>query len=166
MSKPISRYLDFRQRRLEGRMAVCWVLGLLLGAAGRCLWPYSFGTGLYAGSRFSVPLPFVWVLVSPVLAWGFPEWGLAFLAALTAACFSWTALGLRLLFGSAGWLLWPLLLFPELLLFPFLLFLWLRLLSGRRFVALIFLYFAAAAAICLADLCLVMPFAAFLIESK
>ena len=114
-------------------MAVCWVLGLLLGAAGRCLWPCSFGTGLYAGSRFSVPLPFVWVLVSPVLAWGFPEWGLAFLAALTAACFSWTALGLRLLFGSAGWLLWPMLLFPELLLFPFLLFLWLRLLSGRRF---------------------------------
>ena len=166
MSKPASLYIDFRQRNREWLLSASWLLGLLLGAVGRSFWSPVSTAVSFTGSRLSAVLPCLCVFVSLVLAWGMRGRWMSLFAGLLAASFSWTAMGLRLSFGTAGWLLWQVSLFGELSFFPFLFFLWLRLLSGRRFMWAVFLCLGVAAVLSLADLCLVMPFAAFLIESK
>lgn len=94
------------------------------------------------------------------VSWGLPSGACFAVVFCRAAAFGYTAQGIQACFGSAGWLLWPLMLWPQLLFFPFLFFL----LSGRRGAGAYLVSVAAAAGIGFADHQLVMPFLAFLIE--
>lgn len=162
------RCVDLRQRALLRWLSVIWMAGLIAGSFFGILWPVAPALHLsYASARNCLwMLPLLQVLVSLVLAWGPGRAALQPFVFLRAAAFSWTAVGLWCYFHSAGWLLWGILLCTDILFFPFLFFLWLRLLYCERRPAPVFLCAAAAVAIGLAGYRLVMPFGAFLIESK
>lgn len=168
MSKNSLRYIDFRRRRLYCALIFFWLLGALSGALGRSVmsskipWASAFSSG----SRLACFIPILDVLLSAALTWGLPSRALLGFAFARSAAFAWVAVGLRLCFGSAGWLLWPMLLFSELFFFPFLFLFWLRLLSEQWGRLDLFLCLTVAAMVSLTDYWLVMPFAAFLIDSK
>ena len=100
------------------------------------------------------------MLCAAAASWGLPSGACSAVVFCRAAAFGYTAQGIQVCFGSAGWLLWPLMLWPQLLFFPFLFFL----LSGRRGAGAYLVSAAAAIGIGFADHQLVMPFLAFLIE--
>jgi len=100
------------------------------------------------------------LLCAAAASWGLPSGACSTVVFCRAAAFGYTAQGIQVCFGSAGWLLWPLMLWPQLLFFPFLFFL----LSGRRGAGAYLVSAAAAIGIGFADHQLVMPFLAFLIE--
>lgn len=102
------------------------------------------------------------VLFFAVVQWAFPA-GIPVAAFCGGGILAYTAQGIRTGFGNAGWLFWPMFLFSELLISPFLFFAWLQP-HGRRCRNAYLLAAAAAVVIGLADLRLVIPFGAFLIE--
>ena len=168
MSKCSPLYIDMRSRRLYRLLIFFWLLGLLLGAVG-CYVLHSqipAATAFPSGVRVVLFLPILDVLLSAALSWGFSSQGLIGFAFIRSAMFAWAAISTRLRFGCAGWLLWPMLLFSELLFFPFLFLFWLRLLSEQWGRLDLFLCLTVAAIVSLTDYWLVMPFAAFLIDSK
>lgn len=170
MSRASVRYLDLRQQAMRRALAVCWLCGLLCGVFLFFWQPFN---GILCIGSFSRQLwsRFGWlvlqIIVSLLFAWGFSPWALLPWAFFRSAAFSWIALGLRQDAGSGGWLLWPFLLYSDLLFSPFLLFLWFRLLARpwKGLSLAVLLCLAAVAAISLAGVGLVMPFGAFLIES-
>ncbi len=168
MSKDSLLYIDFHRRHLYCALIFFWLLGSLSGALGRCVvrahipWASAFSSG----SRLVCFVPILDVLLSAALFWGLPSWALLGFAFVRSAAFTWVAVGLRQCFGSAGWLLWPILLFSEFFFFPFLFLFWLRLLSEQWGRLDLFLCLTVAAMVSLTDYWLVMPFAAFLIDSK
>lgn len=168
MSKGSLLYIDFRRRRLYCALIFFWLLGSLSGALGRCVLSFKiqWASGFSFGSRLVSFIPILDVLLSAALIWGLPSQALLGFAFVRSAAFAWVAVGLRLYFGSAGWLLWPMLLFSELFFFPFLFLFWLRLLSEQWGRLDLFLCLTVAAMVSLTDYWLVMPFAAFLIDSK
>lgn len=168
MSKGSLLYIDFRRRRLYCALIFFWLLGSLSGALGRCVLSskIQWASGFSFGSRLVCFVPILDVLLSAALIWGLPSQALLGFAFVRSAAFAWVAVGLRLCFGSAGWLLWPMLLFSELFFFPFLFLFWLRLLSEQWGRLDLFLCLTVAAMVSLTDYWLVMPFAAFLIDSK
>ena len=168
MSKGSLLYIDFRRRQLYCALIFFWLLGSLSGALGRCALSFKipWASGFSFGSRLVCFIPILDVLLSAALIWGLPSQALLGFAFVRSAAFAWVAVGLRLYFGSAGWLLWPMLLFSELFFFPFLFLFWLRLLSEQWGRLDLFLCLTVAAMVSLTDYWLVMPFAAFLIDSK
>ena len=168
MSKDSMRYTDFRKRHLYCALIFFWLLGSLSGALGRCLLSSKipWASAVISGSRLVSFIPILDVLLSAALFWGLPSDALLGFAFIRSAAFAWVAVGLRLCFGSAGWLLWPMLLFSELFFFPILFLFWLRLLSEQWGRLDLFLCLTVAAIVSLTDYWLVMPFAAFLIDSK
>ena len=168
MSKGSLLYIDFRRRQLYCALIFFWLLGSLSGALCRCVLSSKipWASGFSFGSRLVCFVPILDVLLSAALIWGLPSQALLGFAFVRSAAFAWVAVGLRLCFGSAGWLLWPMLLFSELFFFPFLFLFWLRLLSEQWGRLDLFLCLTVAAMVSLTDYWLVMPFAAFLIDSK
>lgn len=168
MSKGSLLYIDFRRRHLYCALIFFWLLGSLSGALSRCVLSFKipWTSGFSFGSRLVCFIPILDVLLSAALIWGLPSQALLGFAFVRSATFAWVAVGLRLCFGSAGWLLWPMLLFSELFFFPFLFLFWLRLLSEQWGRLDLFLCLTVAAMVSLTDYWLVMPFAAFLIDSK
>ncbi len=168
MNKCDFLYIDVRRRRVYRALIFSWLLGFVSGALGRWVCHFQISTtfDFLSGFRFSSFLPILDVLLSLAISWGFSSRGLICLAFIRSATFSWAAVGLRCSFGSAGWLLWPMLLYSELLFFPFLFLFWLRLLSEQWGRLDLFLCLTVAAIVSLTDFWLVMPFVAFLIDSK
>ena len=168
MNKGSLRYIDLRRRQLYCALIFFWLLGSLSGALCRCVLSSKipWASGFSFGSRLVSFVPILDVLLSAALIWGLPSQALLGFAFVRSAAFAWVAVGLRLYFGSAGWLLWPMLLFSELFFFPFLFLFWLRLLSEQWGRLDLFLCLTVAAMVSLTDYWLVMPFAAFLIDSK
>lgn len=155
------QFVDLEQLRFQRRLWVSWLLGVLCGcgaalALGVCIRPD------WTGVRSPWPcIGRLWAeaFCVAIALWGLPRGMLPAAAFCHAAAFGYTAQGVSASFGSAGWLLWPLMLSPQLLFFPFLF-----LLARRPGLGTYSLCAAAAAAIGFADFRLVMPFTAFLIE--
>jgi len=158
------RRTDLSGRRRLALLMTAWCCGLLTGLAAAWAFRVQVKPGFQSVKVWlCLGRPLAWVLCSAVLQWAFPR-GFPVAAFFGGAVLSYTAQGIRAGFGSAGWLLWVVFLFPELLLYPFLFFAWLQPSGGGMGRNAYLLAAAAAAVIGLADLCLVMPFVAFLIE--
>lgn len=123
-------------QRATAALALCWCLGLLSGV---CLVPcvskslFSW-MRLAARSRVSIVgllcgnfLPFL--ISYLIFSFSIPRLIYA-VCFFRAAGYGFCALGIRLGFGTAGWLIQPLLLFSDLLTMPVLLWFWLRNLDG------------------------------------
>ena len=158
------RRTDLSRREHRIFLMTVWCCGLLAGLTAALVFQVQLRPGV-PGAKiwFRVGRLLAWVLCFAVLQWAFPA-GIPAAAFCGGAAFSYTAQGIQAGFGSTGWLLWPMFLFPELLLYPFLFFAWLHPSGGRMSRNAYLLAAAAAVVIGLADLCLVMPFVAFLIE--
>lgn len=159
------RVVDPEQQRLCRWLYGFWFLGLF----GGCVFALALGIRL----RPEVARDSPWlcmgrvaaeVLCAAAVEQGFSRTLIPAAAFFRAAVFGYTAQGIRAGFGSAGWLLWPQMMLPQLLVFPLLLLLWLQPPGSKRSRAVCFLSVAAAAAIGYVDFRLVMPFAASLIE--
>ena len=118
------RRTDLEQHTLRSRLCVLWLLGLLLGclAAAR---PSACPTVQWHAD--GSPWPCIGRLLLELLcaaaaSWGLPSGACSTVVFCRAAAFGYTAQGIQVCFGSAGWLLWPLMLWPQLLFFPFLFF--------------------------------------------
>lgn len=156
------RRTDLEQHTLRSRLCVLWLLGLLLGCLAAVRPGACPAVQWHADSS---PWPCIGRLLLELLcaaaaSWGLPSGACSAVVFCRAAAFGYTAQGIQVCFGSAGWLLWPLMLWPQLLFFPFLFYL----LSGRRGAGAYLVSAAAAIGIGFADHQLVMPFLAFLIE--
>lgn len=153
--------VDLEQRRLRRFLCVFWLLGLLCGCGTALALDVHLTPAWIAASS-----PWPWVVrllvevfCAAMVLWGLSPWLVCTAAFYRAAIFGYTAQGVQACYGSAGWLLWPLVLGPRLLIFPFLFFL-----AHRPRLGVCLLCTAAAVAIGFADFRLVMPFVAFLIE--
>ena len=160
-----NRVVDPEQQRLCRWLYGWWFLGLF----GGCVFALALGIRL----RPEAARSFSWfcmgrvaaeVLCAAAVEQGLSRMLIPAVAFFRAAVFGYTAQGIRAGFGSAGWLLWPQIMLPQLLVFPLLLLLWLQPPGSKRSRAVCLFGVAAAVAIGYVDFRLVMPFAAFLIE--
>ena len=160
------RVTDPEQAGRRRVLCVCWTAGLLAGwAVSRVLGIQLYPVVLLPRS----PWPEISRMAAEVVcaaAVGQLGAGKLVPAAgfVRAAVFGFTVQGVCARFGSAGWLVWPLVSLPQLLIFPLLFFLWLpaRGFRGSRWAYPA--YAVAASAVGYGNFRLVMPFLAFLIE--
>lgn len=158
------RVTDPEQRRLCRRLYGFWFLGLFGGCVSALALGVRLRPEVVCGSPWLCMGRVAGEVICAAAAAGLSKGLVPFAAFIRAAVFGYTAQGIRACFGSAGWLLWPQILLPQLLVFPFLLLLWLQPPGSKRGRAVCFLGIGAAATIGYVDFRLVMPFAAFLIE--
>lgn len=158
-------------RTLRSWLALIWCVGMLFGALASLTADISYSSTMHAALFGSLSISgLLAALLLPLLITAFavyfskPIWILP-LAFLKAFMFAFTATGLMVSFGSAGWLVRLLLMFSDTLVLPILWLVWLLSLESGSDAA--FRYCLPAAAfiflICCFDFTVVAPFLARLI---
>lgn len=153
-------------------LAFSWFLGLLLGV----IFSIAAGDSIVSLMRTAVSshvsisglltailLPF---LLSAFAVFICEPWLLFVIAFLKAFAFSYLGLGVMVAYGSAGWLVWLLLMFSDCCSLPLLLWYWIRFISGRKstVIPVTVVLFFLAVLIGSFDFCVVSPFLATLIS--
>lgn len=168
MQFPVSCNVRLRIRSFPFRISIFWILGLLLGTLSSAGLDASFLSLMRR--LFSYPVSIVIHLLLAVLPFLICTYAFMIcrheivLAVLFCKAFfsSFFALSANLIFGSAGWLIQPMLLMPDFLLMPMLF--WFCLQKGRDLMRYHLICLSAAVSAVLIHYYVVLPLVAELIN--
>ena len=168
MQFPVSCNIKLKVRSFSFKLSVFWILGLLLGtlfAAGLDFSAFSlmrrifsFQVSIVVHLIFAV-LPFLICTYAFMIHRQEIVFAVLFCKAFT---FSFLAFSVCWIFGTAGWLIQPMLFMPDILLMPLLF--WFGMQKGKALMRDHIICLGAAVLSVLIHYCVVLPFVAELID--